>query len=335
METVTIRGQEIFQSGGPFNGDYYTDADLDAMVEAFDQVGFKPPIKLGHAEKQEQLKAEEYRKIFGAPSLGQIGRLYRRGQKLFADFINVPKHLAELISKKAYSRISAEIFWRFACDATGRTFDRVLKAVSLLGADCPAITSLKDIEALYQRTATSAVRAYERGHEFRVYESNLNQEDSMWNRNEEPKVTLGGLTATSKEFARVAFEYARENDLDFASAAKELMHARTKRHEQESPVSPAKELAQVAKQVQGVLKINFIDALLSVARGHPSIVKRIADDWLLEQARRNARGKPGFVSGNEAAGLIEALKANPAVAQARNSGVLTENALRLFFPQWF
>lgn len=169
LEVVKLPAQEIFQVG-TWNGDRYELSDLQAMVDAFDSVGFKPAVKLGHQDKQEQLKADEYKKIFGAPSLGFVERIYIDGGKLLADIANVPKHLAALISKKAFSRVSAEIFWNYAHEAAGKTLPRVLKAISFLGVDIPAVTSLADLSALYQKTDGGALYAYdENKNEYRVY----------------------------------------------------------------------------------------------------------------------------------------------------------------------
>jgi len=74
----------------------------------------------------------------------------------------------------------------------------------------------------------------------------------------------------------------------------------------------------MAEQTRGALKLPFLDAVIVAARQRPDLVKKVADDWLIEQARRNARDKPGFVSGNEAGAFIELIKSNPVVAQARN-----------------
>ena len=240
MDTVTITGQEVFSSGGPFNGDFYTDADLDAMVDAFNQVGFKPPIKLGHADGQEQLKNEEYRKIFGAPALGQIGRIYRRGRKLFADFVNVPKHLADLINRKAYSRISAEIFWRYCCNATGKTFPRVLKAVSLLGAETPAITSLKDVQALYHQTSAGRVVAHSVDGEYRTYV--FDKEHNMRKQDLENWRIETSHTAISQQVSDRIQAYAVETGQEYAAAAKQVLVS-ARKFQEESSTPSANELA--------------------------------------------------------------------------------------------
>ena len=155
------------------------------MIAAFEHVGFKPVVKIGHADGQEQLKAEEFKKIFGAPSLGVISRIYRKGVKLFCDIQNVPRHLAELINKKAYSRVSAEIYWNYACDHSGKKYPRVFKALSFLGAEVPAITSLADLAALYEKN--SGVLCYDsRRNEYKVYamekeyEMTVAEKDGKW-----------------------------------------------------------------------------------------------------------------------------------------------------------
>ena|ERR1051325_600258 len=143
-DTVDISGLEVFASG-KYNGDQYSDADLDAMVSAFGEVGFQPTVKAGHADGQEN--AEAARKVFGAPALGYASKIYRKGAKLVADLTKVPRRFADLIKRGAYNRVSSEIFWNY--DSNGKKFPRVLKSIAFLGADIPALTNLKEIEALY------------------------------------------------------------------------------------------------------------------------------------------------------------------------------------------
>ena len=168
LPTVDLNGLEIF-AAGTFNGDSYSEADLDSMVSAFDQVGFKPTVKAGHADGQEdEAKA---RKVFGAPALGYVSRIYRQGKKLLADATKVPRRFADLVKAGSYSRISSEIYWNFASDDNGTKHPRVLKSIAFLGADIPALTSLKEIEALYQRNAEGSLFAYdENKQEYRLVE---------------------------------------------------------------------------------------------------------------------------------------------------------------------
>lgn len=144
MDTLSLDGVEIF-AAGKWNGDEYSLDDLDSMVFAFDALGehLKPPIKLGHNDEQRLLVAD------GLPSAGWISRLYRRGEKLLADIVEIPKKVADLIKAGAYRKRSAEIWWDYEDPATGETFPRVLCGLALLGADLPAVNTLDDILALY------------------------------------------------------------------------------------------------------------------------------------------------------------------------------------------
>ena len=163
LQTEDLDSQEIF-STGLWNKDQYSEGDLDGMVEAFGKVGFRPPIKLGHSETQKLLKGE------GLPAAGWIENLRRAGNKLVCDFKRVPRKIAELIKAGAYRKKSAEVYWDYLDEAKSTKFPRVLKAVSLLGEEIPAVTSLADIMALYKKLPDGPAHAYEdEGREFRVY----------------------------------------------------------------------------------------------------------------------------------------------------------------------
>ena len=130
-------------SAGKYNGDEYTESDLDAMAAAHAEIGdkLKPYMKLGHDDGQALLQKDGY------PSAGWITNVKRVGSKLYADIKGVPKKIAELIDRKAYGRFSPEIYWNLKAD--GRTYRRALKALALLGADTPANLGLTDFVNMY------------------------------------------------------------------------------------------------------------------------------------------------------------------------------------------
>lgn len=142
----SIAGVEIF-SVGCWNGDDYSQKDLDHMVAAFNDasIKFRPPLKLGHTENQSLVQQD------GLPAAGWIGNLYTKAGKLLADFVDIPDKIFDLIVKGAYKNRSAEIIWN--CEINGKKFPRMLSAVALLGADMPAVTNLADIHALYSIVA--------------------------------------------------------------------------------------------------------------------------------------------------------------------------------------
>ena len=151
-QTFNIQGIEIF-SEGKWNGDTYNKEDLENMVSSFGKTGFEPPVKLGHNEEQPELKD-------GSPALGYINKIYVEGKKLLADFKELPKKVYEAIKRGNYKRVSSEIYWNYAKD--GKVFDRVLKAVALLGAEVPAVTNLESITGLYSKD-NSKLKIYEKG----------------------------------------------------------------------------------------------------------------------------------------------------------------------------
>jgi hypothetical protein len=170
LETKEIKDVEIF-AAGTWNGDMYTEKDLEDMVEAFKSTKetIKPFLKLGHNEMQPILAAD------GLPAAGWISDIRKVGSKLLADFTGVPKSIYELIKAGAYRKVSAEIFWNFACD--GKKYPYLLKAVALLGADIPAVSSLADIMSLYAK-GEQALAYKADGVEVKTYEI-VFQEDTM------------------------------------------------------------------------------------------------------------------------------------------------------------
>jgi hypothetical protein len=139
-----IRGVEIF-AAGQWNGDTYSVSDLDEMVKAFDETGktYRPALKLGHDDQQSLLQRD------GLPAAGWISAVYRKGQKLLADFAEIPQKVYDLLKIGAYKRVSSEIYWNANVD--GKLYSRLLGAVALLGADLPGVTCLSDIFQMYKK----------------------------------------------------------------------------------------------------------------------------------------------------------------------------------------
>ena len=194
-QTFNLSGVEIF-STGVWNGDRYTEKDLNAMVENFDDVGFEPPIKLGHNEKQPELQD-------GQPALGYISKIYKVGSKLVADFKELPQKVYDAIKRGNYKRVSSEIYWNYK--ANGSTFNRVLKAVALLGADIPAVTNLESIEGLYSNMGTGDVKYHYNGKESEIMEEKQHDVISI----DEHKNAISEL---QKEKEEVMKEFAAHKD---------------------------------------------------------------------------------------------------------------------------
>ena len=207
LPTKSINALEIF-GAGVFNGDKYTERDLDQMVNAFDKVGFQPTIKAGHQDGQESRATAS--RAFGEPSLGYVDRIYRKGSKLLADIRGIPARFADLISAGSYKRVSAEVYWDYKTPS--QVYPRVLKAVAFLGADIPALTSLTAVESLFMRKPTGAVYAYSGGQEYRVYSTERHDYDGM---------SLGDYLTMVPRMTKVAANYRQaEGDEGECAACK-------------------------------------------------------------------------------------------------------------------
>ena len=137
---MNLRGVEIFSVGRWNDVKTFDQADLDAMVASFEdlQMGGRAPLKLGHNDDQAITD--------GQPALGWVERIYREGDRLLADFTDLPRVLYDAIKAGRYKFTSVELLR----DAIfqGKEFPWVLSAVALLGADLPAVSNLKDLQAL-------------------------------------------------------------------------------------------------------------------------------------------------------------------------------------------
>lgn len=139
-----ISGVEVF-SVGEWNGDEYTLDDLNEMVKAFNEThkGARPYLKLGHDDSQKLIQSD------GLPAAGWVENLYVSGSKLLADFSDIPTKIYELILKKAYRKVSCEIFWNIKVGE--QMYRRMVGAIALLGANTPGVMNLNDIMAQYKK----------------------------------------------------------------------------------------------------------------------------------------------------------------------------------------
>lgn len=152
-QLYTVPGVEIFASG-TWNGDSYSNRDLEDMVAAFNdtKAKFKPFLKLGHDDGQKLLQAD------GLPAAGWLDNLRIKGTKLVADFVDVPKKIFELIKNKAYRKVSCEIYWNV--DINGKVYPKMISACSLLGSDHPAVSSLDDILSMFRFNNYGELKSY-------------------------------------------------------------------------------------------------------------------------------------------------------------------------------
>lgn len=195
VKTYKVNGVEIF-SAGVWNGDKYEVKDLHDIVQSFNalKVGFRPYLKLGHDAKQAIAKSS------GLPALGWVENVYVRGNKLLADFDNIPEKLFKLIKARAYRKVSCEVYWNL--DVSGEKYPRVLGAVALLGAENPGVMNLDDILGQYEfltSPKTGVFAILEKQDTFKSYSQTFEMEEEMPDNQEQ-------LDAEAKKYAALAEE---------------------------------------------------------------------------------------------------------------------------------
>ncbi len=95
-----ITGVEIMRAG-TWNGDRFTLDHLKAMADAFLKQDFDVPLKLGHTHEPD------------SPAYGWVKNVRVIGQKLVADFTDIPDKIFEMIRAKMFNNVSVEIFFNF------------------------------------------------------------------------------------------------------------------------------------------------------------------------------------------------------------------------------
>tara|TARA_Y100000310_G_scaffold175957_1_gene176101 strand:- start:2646 stop:3818 length:1173 start_codon:yes stop_codon:yes gene_type:complete len=141
LETVTLRGVEIFEVGEYENRGQWSDDDVEQIVESTNEVldKVKPYVKLGHNESQPLTD--------GQPALGWLSNIRKVGRKIVSDISDVPKALAKVVEKGGYRRVSVELMPNRTFG--DKTFPWLIRAIAFLGADMPVVKTLGDLPKLY------------------------------------------------------------------------------------------------------------------------------------------------------------------------------------------
>ena len=160
-DTVTIPGVHIFSAGtwtdSAGRKHTYSALDMQYMADANNELlngnAWEAPVKIGHDQKQIVTD--------GLPSVGWLRNYRADGGKLYADFVNVPKKIASLIKARAWAKRSAEILADYTVEAVGKTFRYLVQAVSILGANLPALSNLEEIAGQYDGNNGGNVSIYD------------------------------------------------------------------------------------------------------------------------------------------------------------------------------
>ena len=181
LETVDIPAVEVLSTGGPVHGqgsppegDFWSRDQLEAMALAARELAaeIKAPNKIGHSDVQTLLKNSGLPAATPGemPAVGWLDGATARvvdGEDgveavLVMDAKAVPKQFSKLVDAGAYRTRSAELS-RVTSQITQKTYDWVVTGLAWLGAKLPAVQTLEDVVALYERAELeppTGVRAY-------------------------------------------------------------------------------------------------------------------------------------------------------------------------------
>ena len=141
----TIKEVEIFEPGY-HNGKTFTDADIDKIIndtyKAMEAQSLTIPIKLGHSKEQGVAKSLFGEDTKGLPALGWVKNIKKMGKKIVADLVDIPEKLYDMLGEKMWNNRSIEL-WEGFISNTGKNLGSVVTGLALLGAEQPAVTSLK------------------------------------------------------------------------------------------------------------------------------------------------------------------------------------------------
>lgn len=152
---VAYKAQELFAcvkdifSAGKWNGDEYTEADLDAMVANYQKLkkefpAFRVPLKVDLFRNTKDAD----KRHGGQPNVGIITDIKRIGKRLYAHIERIPKAVKEIIENGGYQQVSAEIAWNLKVGE--EKLSRVLLGVALLGTELPGVHNLEEFAGFYE-----------------------------------------------------------------------------------------------------------------------------------------------------------------------------------------
>lgn len=146
LEVSDIKDVEIMQFG-TWKGNVFGEKEANEIIKNFKDNVVEPYITLDH----NPAITTATKKFFNAMSLGFVDKLKLVGDKLIADFKQVPKLIAELINAGSLKKRSVEWWVKGFKHGNGKLYNNVLEAVTYHGANgVPAISTLADIPKFFK-----------------------------------------------------------------------------------------------------------------------------------------------------------------------------------------
>lgn len=262
---MNLQGIEIF-AVGEWRGNRkikVTSETLDQMMASYDALGqtpgFRPPLVLGHGRTP------------GEPAYGWMDRMYRSGNKIVADFSDVPEYLVYSMKTKRYNSVSIEMYPTL--DYNGKTFQNVLSAVAVLGAELPAVKGLKPLSESIPAEFAASVQGE------RVTLSK--EDDAMFTQEQLDSLIAAAVKAAEAKFAADHAKEIEARDAKITAAEATIKTANEGRERAEAALgvfkreSEDRELNAFADQAikDGKILPKQKDGLVAMAKSMSGVVK--------------------------------------------------------------
>lgn len=178
-----LTGVELF-AAGVWNGIPVTDKLLNAIAKAYNRFAdvISIPLKFGHNDEQPMTD--------GQPRIGTVHNVRVEGGKLVGDMQDVPNLVYSALANKLYNSLSIEL--DLDVSYKGEEFPFVLTGVGLLGADLPAVNTLKDLEHYIDDKESKGFSAKRKV--VYSYEPNTKPEDDFMTKEEIEKLQAENAT---------------------------------------------------------------------------------------------------------------------------------------------
>lgn len=146
-EHKAVRNVNVFRAG-MWKGFRYTVQHLEEMIRNFNDRIIRPYLQI-----TDDGTHRGARPVLASLAFGWVEKLWRDGERLYADFKQVPETIAKLIVKGALKQSSIEVYPNFRT-TDGKEHGAALEAVLMFGTGLPAVYDLEDAAELFTAVET-------------------------------------------------------------------------------------------------------------------------------------------------------------------------------------
>jgi len=270
--------KEIF-APGKWNGEEYTEKDIDDMIASFNTMQkdstIKVPLKINLFDNA----VKEDKRHGGMPAVGWVKELNKIGGRLYAHIVGIPKKIKELIDNKAYRQVSIEFYKKFK--VAGEQLSNVLTGIALLGVEMPGVHTLDEFGRLYQQEEGEGFTNF-------IYEENLKDKKQVIE--PEPKKEEVKMTEQELQAIKDAKEKAEKETVE-AKAFSEQLKAEKIELEKKTAETEAK-----LKELTDSQRKNDINAFVAKLETEGKLLPKHKDMVIALMTNLNETGNVKYMS---------------------------------------